>query len=74
MTQRIEAEYSGGLLELDPDLGLSEQGRVDLMVEAIDEVAEDRDAAIARLRAGIAGTQFFSKGPLPKREEWHDCP
>jgi hypothetical protein len=74
MTQRTEAEYSGGVLEPDPDLGPSEQRRVDLIVEAIDEVAEDRDAAIARLRTGIAAMQFFSKGPLPKREVMHDCP
>jgi hypothetical protein len=29
---------------------------------------------VARLKAGIAGMQFFSKGPLPTREDLHDRP
>ena len=38
-----------------------------LTVESIDE--PDRDlAAMARLKAGIANMRFFSKGPLPSRE------
>jgi hypothetical protein len=27
---------------------------------------------VARLKAGIAGMQFFSNGPLPKREDLRD--
>jgi hypothetical protein len=27
---------------------------------------------VARLKAGIAGIQFFSDGPLPTREDHHD--
>ena len=72
MTQSTEAVYSGGVLKPDSDLGLREQQRVRLVVETIDEVPTDREAAFARLRAGIARMQFFSKGPLPKREELHD--
>jgi len=45
---------------------------VRLTVETIDEPAGDREAAIARLRAGIASMRFFSEGPLPSREELHD--
>ena len=44
------------------------QQRVRLLVEPIDEGAGDRQAALGRLRAGIAHVQFFSKG----REELHD--
>jgi predicted DNA-binding antitoxin AbrB/MazE fold protein len=72
MTQNTEAVYSGGVLKPDRDLGLREQQRVRLIVETIDEMAEDREAALARLRASIAGMQFFSKGPLPTREALHD--
>lgn len=74
MTQSTEAVYSGGVLRPDSDLGLHEQQRVRLVVETIDEVSADRGAALARLRAGIARMQFFSTGPLPKREELHDRP
>lgn len=54
------------------ELGLHEQQRVRLIVEPIDEMPEDRNAALARLRASIERMQFFSKGPLPTREELHD--
>ena len=74
MTQNTEAVYCGGVLKPDRDLGLREKQRVRLVVESIDEVPEDREAALARLRAGIARMQFFSKGPLPTREELHDRP
>jgi hypothetical protein len=43
---------------------LRDQQRVRLIVEPIDEVP-DREAALARLRGGIARMQFFSKGRLP---------
>jgi predicted DNA-binding antitoxin AbrB/MazE fold protein len=73
MSQNTEAVYSGGVLKPDRDLGLREQQRVRLIVEPLDEVPEDRETALARLKAGIARMQFFSKGPLPKREELHDA-
>jgi hypothetical protein len=42
-------------------------------VETIDEPNKmDREAAVARLKAGIASMRFFSEGPLPNREELHD--
>lgn len=72
MTQNIEAVYRDGVLKPDRDLGLRERQRVRLIVETIDEVPANREAALARLRAGIARMQFFSKGPLPRREELHD--
>lgn len=72
MTQRIEAVYSDGVLKPDHDLGLREQQRVRLIVETIDDIPKDREAALSVLRAGIARMQFFSKGPLPNREELHD--
>lgn len=72
MTQTTEAVYSNGVLKPTHELRLREQQRVRLIVEPIDESAEDRDAALARLRAGIERMQFFSKGALPTREELHD--
>ena len=74
MTQSTEAVYSNGVLKPTRELGLRDQQRVRLIVESIDEVPEDREAALAKLRAGIARMQFFSKGPLPTREELHDRP
>ena len=72
MTQSTEAVYSDGVLRPTRELGLRDQQRVRLIVEPIDEVREDRETALARLRAGIARMQFFSTGPLPTREELHD--
>ena len=62
MTQTTEAVYSHGVFKPTRELGLRDQQRVRLIVEPIDEVPEDRDAALARLRAGIARMQFFSEG------------
>jgi predicted DNA-binding antitoxin AbrB/MazE fold protein len=72
MTQRTEAVYSDGVLKPERELGLQDRQRVRLTVETIDDVASDRAAALARLRAGIARMQFYSKGPLPMRAELHD--
>lgn len=72
MTQKIEAVYTGGVLKPSGALPLREQQRVRLTVETIDEPGQDRAAAIARLKAGIASMRFFSEGPLPSREELHD--
>jgi predicted DNA-binding antitoxin AbrB/MazE fold protein len=72
MTRITEAVYSHGVLKPAEDLGLREEQRVRLIVEPLDERPEDRSAALARLRAGIAKMQFFSQGPLPTREELHD--
>jgi hypothetical protein len=51
---------------------LRDHQRVRLIVETIDEPASDREAAVARLKAGIASMRFFSEGPLPRREEIDD--
>ena len=72
MTQRIEAVYTGGVLKPTRELSLKDNQRVRLTVETIDEPSGDRQAAIARLKAGIVSMRFFSEGPLPSREELHD--
>ena len=72
MTQITEAIYTAGVLKPAADLNLREQQRVRVIVEPIDEGLADRDAALARLKAGISSMKFFSKGPLPMREDLHD--
>ena len=72
MTQKTEAIYTGGILKPTGDLTLRDRQRVRLTVETIDEPNVDREAAVARLKAGIASMRFFSEGPLPRREELHD--
>jgi predicted DNA-binding antitoxin AbrB/MazE fold protein len=72
MTQKVEAVYTGGVLKPTRELSLKDNQRVRLTVETIEEPSVDRQAAIARLKAGIASMRFFSDGPLPSREELHD--
>ena len=72
MTQTIEAIYTDGVLKPTAELSLRGNQRVRLTVEAIDETSIDREAAITRLKAGIASMRFFLEGPLPGREELHD--
>jgi predicted DNA-binding antitoxin AbrB/MazE fold protein len=72
MTQKVEAVYTDGILKPTGELSLKDKQRVRLTVETIDEPDSDREAAIARLKAGIASMRFFSEGPLPSREELHD--
>jgi len=72
MTQTIEAIYADGVLKPIGELPLRDNQRVRLTVETIDETNRDREAAVARLKAGIASMRFFSEGPLPSREELHD--
>jgi predicted DNA-binding antitoxin AbrB/MazE fold protein len=72
MTQKVEAIYTGGVLKPTRELPFRDKQRVRLTVETIDEPERDREAAIARLKAGIASMRFFSGGPLPSREELHD--
>src|SRR4051794_39716791 len=69
MTQTIEAIYADGVLKPTAELTLRDNQRVRLSIETIDETDTDRDAAVARLKAGIASMRFFSEGPLPGREE-----
>ena len=72
MTQKVEAIYTDGVLKPTRELPLRDKQRVRLTVETIDEPERDREAAIARLKAGIASMRFFSEGLLPNREELHD--
>ena len=72
MTQVTEAIFNRGIFRPLKNLGLKESQRVRLIVEAIDEPAEDRAEALKRLIAGIERMQFFSQGALPSRDELHD--
>lgn len=72
MTKVTDAVYSEGVLKPAESLGLREGQRVRVIVETIDENTEERSAALARLKAGIANMQFFSEGPLPSRDKLHD--
>ena len=72
MTQTIEAIYIGGVLKPTTELPLPNKQRVRLTVETIDETNMDREAAVKRLKAGIASMRFFSEGPLPSQEDLHD--
>jgi predicted DNA-binding antitoxin AbrB/MazE fold protein len=74
MTQTIEAIYSDGVLKPTTELPLRDNQRVRLTLDTFDETNTDREAAVARLKAGIASMRFFSEGPLPSREELHDRP
>jgi predicted DNA-binding antitoxin AbrB/MazE fold protein len=74
MTQVIEAVYTHGVLKPATDLNLREQQRVRVIVEPFEDDLGDREAAVARLKAGIASMQFFSNGRLPTREDLHDRP
>jgi predicted DNA-binding antitoxin AbrB/MazE fold protein len=72
MTRITEAIYSDGVLKPTVDLNLRDQQRVRVIIETISNDLGERDAAVARLRAGIASMKFFSNGPMPTREEIHD--
>jgi predicted DNA-binding antitoxin AbrB/MazE fold protein len=72
MTQKVEAIYSGGILKPTRELPLRDKQRVRLTVETIDEPERDHDAAIARLKAGIASMRFCSDAGLPNRENLAD--
>lgn len=76
MAHFIEAVYTNGVLKPKEELGLREAQRVRLIVEALDDDADrgDRPAALQRLRAGIEGMRFSSRGRLPSRDELHDRP
>jgi predicted DNA-binding antitoxin AbrB/MazE fold protein len=72
MAQRSPWVYTDGILKPTGELSLKDKQRVRLTVETIDEPAGNREAAIARLRSGIASMRFVSEGPLPSREELPD--
>ncbi len=72
MAQITEAIFTGGVLKPIENLSLRESQRVRLIVEPIGDPLPDREAAMKKLREGIAGMRFFSKGKLPSRDELHD--
>jgi predicted DNA-binding antitoxin AbrB/MazE fold protein len=71
VTQKVEAIYIGGVLKPTRELPLRDKQRVRLTVETIDEPERDREAAVARLKAGIASMCFSSEAGLPSRENLH---
>ena len=76
MAQVTEAIYTHGVLKPKDELALREEQRVRLIVEPLDDNTDrgDRSAALQRLLAGIEGMRFFSREPLPSRDELHDRP
>ncbi len=73
MTKVVEAIYTEGLLKPVDSLDLPDQQRVRLIVQTIDGTAgSQRQAALARLKAGIQAMNFRLQGPLPTRDELHD--
>ena len=65
MTHKVEAIYSGGVFMPTRKLDLRDKQLVRLTVETIGEPERDRDAAVARLKAGIARMNFCSQAPPP---------
>ena len=74
MTKITEAIHSNGVLKPVEDLGLREGQRVRLTIEPLEERHQDRVAALARLKVGIAKMRFFSHGSLPTRDKRHRRP
>ena len=76
MAQITEAVYTHGVLKPKEQQSLREAQRVRLIVEPLDDDTDrgDRSAALQRLLAGIEGMRFFSREPLPSRDELHDRP
>jgi predicted DNA-binding antitoxin AbrB/MazE fold protein len=72
MTWKIDAVFRGGVLRPTARLPLPDGARVRLVVELLDRPEHDRDAAVARLRAGIASMHFFSDQVLPERDDLHE--
>ena len=73
VTKVIEAIYEDGMLRPVGDLELAQNQRVRLIVQTIDAAsAPSREAAVQRLRSGIAAMNFRLRGPLPRRDELHD--
>jgi predicted DNA-binding antitoxin AbrB/MazE fold protein len=72
MAQITDATYANGVLKPDRPLDLSENQRVRVVVEALDDQREDRAAALARLKCGIASMQVFSNGRMPSRDQLHE--
>ena len=72
--QVTEAIYTNGVLKPVEGLHLGEKERVRLIVERLESAGspDDRDALLAKLRAGIDSMSFRSRGPYPSREELHD--
>ena len=68
---KVDAIHTAGVPKPTRDLPLRENQRVRLIVQPIEQPAQNRTAAIARLKAGIASMDFYSHGALPTREQRH---
>ena len=71
MILKVDAIHTAGVLKPTRDLPLRENQTVRLIVQPMEEPEQNRTAAIARLKAGIASMDFFSDGPFPTREQRH---
>lgn len=72
VAETIEAVYTEGVLKPLTELNLPDHARVRLIIEPIGAPPRDRAAAVARLKAGIAGMRFLSDRRLPERGDLHD--
>lgn len=72
MAQFTEAIFVHGVLKPLEELSLQENQRVRLIVEALTDEPKNREAALKKLRAGIAEMQFCSTVKLPSRDQLHD--
>jgi predicted DNA-binding antitoxin AbrB/MazE fold protein len=72
-TQITEAIYDGGVLRPAERLNLRDHQRVRLIVQSLDTPnSQDRAAAVARLRTGVAGMNFTSTNGYPSRDALHE--
>jgi predicted DNA-binding antitoxin AbrB/MazE fold protein len=70
--QVTDAVYSGGVLKPLGDVHLHEAELVRLTIQRREHSKDSRQAALEKLRAGIASMGFSLRGPLPSRDELHD--
>ncbi len=61
--QVTDAIYSRGVLKPLGDVSLNESERVRLIIEREEPFGQNREVALARLRAGIAQMRFYLSGP-----------
>jgi predicted DNA-binding antitoxin AbrB/MazE fold protein len=69
MILKVKAIHTAGVLKPTRALPLRENQTVRLIVQPIEQPEQNRTAAIARLKAGIASMDFFSDGTLPTLEQ-----
>lgn len=70
--QVTEATYDGGVLRPVAPLALREHERVRIIVQTLGTGTQNRDEALARLRAGIESMSFRSSQGMPSRDDLHE--